>query len=134
MSQERLAIQDLLLNYAAAVDEGDRERYGACFTDDVEIIGFGSGPVTGRDTWLDYVFATLDKFQSSQHLLGTPLTTVDGDRASARTDFQAVHRFREGQDATRFILWGTYLTDMCRIEGNWKICRHQLVVRDTHTE
>ena len=37
-TRDRIELQDVMLSYAAAVDERDRERYGACFTDDVEVI------------------------------------------------------------------------------------------------
>ena len=133
MSRDREALQDLMLTYAAAVDERDRERYAGCFAEDVEVVGFGAGPVSGRDNWLAYVFSALEKYQASQHLLGPPLARIDGDHASLRTDFQAMHRFREGGDATRFTLWATYRTEARRIDGVWKIARHELVVRDSET-
>ena len=133
MSSDRDALQDLMLTYAAAVDERDRARYAGCFAEDVEVIGFGAGPVSGRDNWLDYVFSALQKYQSSQHLLGPPLALVDGDRASLRTDFQAMHRFIDGGEATRFTLWATYHTEARRIDGRWRITRHELVVRDSET-
>ncbi len=133
MSSDRDALQDLMLTYAAAVDERDRARYAGCFAADVEVIGFGAGPVSGRDNWLAYVFSALEKYQASQHLLGPPLANVDGDRASLRTDFQAMHRFKDGGEATRFTLWATYHTEARRIDGQWRITRHELVVRDSET-
>ena len=38
---DRIAIQDVMSNYAAGVDERDLERYRRCFADDVVIVGFG---------------------------------------------------------------------------------------------
>ena len=39
---DRAAIQDVMLKYAAGVDERDLELYRSCFADDVEILNFGS--------------------------------------------------------------------------------------------
>ena len=46
MCRDREALQDLMLTYAAAVDERDRQRYAGCFAEDVEVVGFGAGPVS----------------------------------------------------------------------------------------
>ena len=45
---DRIAIQDVMSNYAAGVDERDLERYRRCFADDVVIVGFGDGITRGR--------------------------------------------------------------------------------------
>jgi 3-phenylpropionate/cinnamic acid dioxygenase small subunit len=42
-ADDRRQLQDVMLSYAAAVDDRDMARYRACFTDDVEIVGFGEG-------------------------------------------------------------------------------------------
>lgn len=126
---DRLQLQDLMLNYAAAVDERDRARYKACFTDDVEVVGFGTGTYRGCDDWVAYVWDALKKYSVTQHMLGPVLAEVDGDTALTRTDVQAVHFPVEG--GARFILWATYETRMRREADSWKICRHELIVRGT---
>ncbi len=123
----RQALQDLLATYAAAVDERDRERYFHCFTDDVEVVGFGDQTHFGRSNWVEYVWTALGNYDSTQHLLGSQLATVDGKRASARTDVQALHVLAGSEE--KFTLWATYLSDMILTEHGWKICRHELVVR-----
>mgnify|MGYP000108700025 FL=1 len=45
--EDRLAIQDVMTNYAAGVDDRDMAQYRRCFADDVEIVGFGGGSVVG---------------------------------------------------------------------------------------
>lgn len=126
-TQDRIALQDLMLNYAAAVDERDFERYKACFAEDVEVVNFGTRTYLGRDDWLDYVWQALKKYSASQHMLGPQLATIEGDLARTRSDVQALH-FLAGEDAGRLTLWATYKTDMRRIEGRWQITRHELVV------
>ena len=49
--EDRLAIQDVMTNYAAGVDDRDMAQYRRCFADDVEIVGFGGDAVVGADQW-----------------------------------------------------------------------------------
>jgi ketosteroid isomerase-like protein len=131
-SLDRIALQDVMLNYAAAVDQRERDRYRLCFTDDVEVFNFGEEVYRGVDAWVDYVWNALDGFSATQHLLGPQLATIEGDRASTRSDVQALHFL--ANDAGRFILWATYLTDMRKEEGRWKISRHELSIRGTSND
>ena len=130
---DRQALQDLMLNYAAAIDERDYDRYQACFAVDVEIIGFGTRTYLGRDAWLNYVWSALQKYTATQHMLGPQLATITGDTATTRSAVQAVH-FLAGDDAARFTLWATYHTDMQRIDSRWQITRHELVVCGTSSD
>lgn len=129
---DRIALQDLMLNYAIGVDERDFERYEACFTEDVEVVGFGEAIFYGRDDWVAYVREALQKYSSSQHLLGPQFAEIDGDSARTRCDVQALHFLTDTQE--RITLWATYKTDMRHSDGRWKICRHELVVRGTGTD
>ena len=129
-TETRLAIQDVLTRYAAAVDERDLEAYRACFADDVEIVGFSAEPLTGADAWVQDVEQKLEAFGATQHLLGPQLTTLEGRKASTRTDVQATHYLRD-QPGRILTLWATYLTRYALIDGAWKITRHELVRRGT---
>ncbi len=129
---DRIELQDVMLHYAAAVDERDLERYKACFADDVEVVGFGTQTYHGRDAWVSYVWGALAKYRATQHLLGPQFATIEGDMAHTRSDVQALH-FLNG-DGARFILWATYHTTMRRTEGRWLISRHALSVRGTSTD
>lgn len=125
---DRTAVQDLMLRYAAGVDDRDFEAYGALFTDDVEALGFGDDPVVGRDAWVAFVRKALERFTATQHMLGPVLATIDGDRARCRTDLQALHVLAARPEGM-WVLWATYRTDMVRTAQGWKISRHELVRR-----
>lgn len=129
-TDDRRQLQDVMLAYAAAVDDRDMARYRACFDDDVEIVGFGEAVVKGADTWTASVESQLEAFSATQHLMSPQLATVSGDTASARTDVQALHVIKDG-DGAMFTLWATYLTNFVRTGEGWKIARHELVVRGT---
>ena len=132
-ADDRSQLQDVMLSYAAAVDDRDMARYRACFAEDAEIVGFGDETVTGADAWTASVESQLDAFSSTQHLMSPQLASITGDTASARTDVQALHVLKDGNGAM-FTLWATYLTDFVRNDDGWKISRHELVIRGTqHT-
>lgn len=132
-ADDRRQLQDVMLSYAAAVDDRDMARYRACFAEDAEIVGFGEEAVTGADAWTASVESQLDAFSSTQHLMSPQLASITGDTASARTDVQALHVLKDGNGAM-FTLWATYLTDFVRNDDGWKISRHELVIRGTqHT-
>ena len=125
---DRAALQDLMLRYGASVDDRDLVQYRACFADDVGVVGFSEHEIIGADIWVENVESQLQAFEQTQHLLGLPLLNIEGDRAAARTDVQALHTFRERPGA-RLTLWATYKTEFQRISGDWKIIRHELIVR-----
>ena len=129
-ADDRRELQDVMLSYAAAVDDRDMARYRACFADDVEIVGFGEAIVKGADTWTASVESQLEAFSATQHLMSPQLATVSDDAASARTDVQALHVLKDG-DGAMFTLWATYLTNFIRTADGWKIARHELVIRAT---
>ena len=122
-----------MLAYAAAVDDNDMAAYRDCFDDNVEIVGFGESVIHGADQWVASVSSQLEAFSGTQHLLSPPLATLRGDRASARTDVQALHFLKTPAGGT-FTLWATYLTDFIQTQDTWKIARHELVVRGTQQQ
>ncbi len=127
---DRIACQDVMLKYASGVDDRDMVRYRSCFADDVEVLGFGETTIKGGDAWTEYVTEALTAYNETQHMLGPQLATIDGDEAHCRTDVQALHYMKE-QEGTTLTLWATYVTDMRRINDEWKIVRHRLVSRGT---
>ena len=131
--EDRIAVQDVMLRYAQGVDDRDSDLYRSCFADDVEVHGFGESTVFGGDAWTAYVKNALEPFGPTQHMLGPQLATIDGDSAHCRTDVQALHCMKEPEGEI-FTLWATYVTDMARINGQWKITRHELVPRTTRRE
>jgi len=133
LTADRFALQDVMLKYAAGVDERDMDLYRSCFADDVEVLGFGEQTINGADAWLEYVKAAREQYGPTQHMLGPQLAAVNGDTAHARTDVQALHYMADAPDTT-LTLWATYESDMRRENGEWKIFRHRLVPRGTRVQ
>lgn len=127
---DRIALQDVMLRYTTGIDERDMDLYRSCFLDDVEVVGMADKPIHGLDAWIAFVDKALSRYGPTQHMLGPQLATIDGDTAVTRSDVQALHTLKEpaGKILT---LWATYRTDMQRVNGEWKISRHELVRRAT---
>jgi 3-phenylpropionate/cinnamic acid dioxygenase small subunit len=132
-ASSRLAAADVIIQYAACIDDRDFNGYRACFAPDVELVGFGPDPILGVDAWVKFVRKALEPYAATQHMLGPPRIELRGDdRAELRTDLQAQHFLREPRGQI-FSLWGTYRTSLARAEGRWAIVRHELQVRSVRT-
>jgi ketosteroid isomerase-like protein len=130
---DRIALMDVMLRYAKGVDQRDMALYASTFADDVEVVGFGAEIYRGRDAWVAYVKTALEAYGPTQHMLGPQLAEVKGDSAHCRTDVQALHYLIDKPNTT-LTLWATYNTDMKRINGEWKIVRHELESRGTRIQ
>ena len=130
---DRMQIQDILTRYAAGVDDRNFEMYRNCFAKDAEIVGFGGGSIIGADIWTEEVKSKLEAFDATQHLLGPQLVNIEDDNAFTRTDVQALHYLIDKPGET-LTLWAVYLTNYRRIDGEWKITRHELVRRGTRVQ
>ena len=125
---DRIALMDVMLKYAKGVDQRDMALYASVFADDVEVLGFGAETYDGRDAWVAYVTEALKAYGPTQHMLGPQLAEVSGDTAHCRTDVQALH-YLINEPTKTLTLWATYITDMKRVNGEWKIARHHLESR-----
>lgn len=129
---DRFAAQDVIIQYAAGIDDRDFDKYRECFTTDVELHGFGPDVIRGVDAWIDFVHKALANFSATQHMLGPPRVELTGGTAEMRTDLQAQHFLREPKGRI-FTLWGTYHTSLVRTDRVWKMKRHELVTRATRS-
>ena len=83
---DRLAIQDLIARYPLAVDGREWDALDDLFTPDatIDFSAFG-GPVGDLASTKSFLRETLVGFRRTQHMMGLPAITLDGDRATART-------------------------------------------------
>ena len=130
---DRIALADVILQYAKGVDERDFDLYRGVLADDVEVVGFGPNTFFGADAWSNFCKQELRQYAASQHMLGPQLATIDGDTAHCRTDVQALH-YLKSEASTTLMLWATYVADMQRIDGRWKIKRLELISRGVRVQ
>ena len=123
--QDRYDIAQVIIRYAASVDQRDLDRYGSCFTEDATITGFSSGDVHGRDKWVGFVGTALDNYAGTHHQVTNQEVTVDGDTGHLRSYVQATHVLAS-DPAMLLVLWAIYDDEMVRTPDGWKIKRHTL--------
>ena len=83
---DRLAIQDLIARYPLVVDSGEWDGLDVLFTADarIDFTAFGGPAGTPADI-KTFLHDSLGIFRRTQHMMGLPAITLDGDRATART-------------------------------------------------
>lgn len=110
----------LLTRYAWCVDDKRWEDWAACFTADVRVrMPFAAHD--GRAGLADWGRSALAPFAATQHLSGNAEFRLDGDRASGRSMFQAVHVPSRERSHEYFTESGVYHWEFARVDGEWLI-------------
>ncbi|MET7754091.1 nuclear transport factor 2 family protein [Streptomyces sp. NPDC005389] len=124
---DRLAVDDLVTGYAAAVDDADWTAYRALFSPDGRADYRGSGGVEGPATEVaDWLAETLTLFPVRQHLIvnrrvlfrGPTGYPENGDTAEIRADYVNPMRFTSGED---FVCGGRYAFGAVRTADGWRL-------------
>ncbi|MFE7547536.1 nuclear transport factor 2 family protein [Streptomyces gardneri] len=124
---DRLAIDDLITGYAAAVDDADWTGYRALFTPDGRADYRGSGGIEGPAAEVaDWLAETLTLFPVRQHLIVNRRVLFreaggyqeSGDGADIRADYVNPMRFATGED---FICGGRYAFAALRTGDGWRL-------------
>ena len=83
---DRFEIQDLLVRYSQLLDARRFDEMAELFTDDAVLDYTATGAIKG--TWPEmaaFVAQAFAGFAGSQHVMGLPAISVDGDTATTRT-------------------------------------------------
>jgi hypothetical protein len=115
-------IQRALAIYVAALDSRDFPLFDQCFTPDADIVLAGVGTMT-PDSYRRIAVEGLSKLDATQHHLGLPLITLDGDRAHARCYFMAQHVRNDLAPNPFLLIGGWYTDDLARTPAGWRITR-----------
>ncbi|MGW6420504.1 nuclear transport factor 2 family protein [Streptomyces sp. NPDC055055] len=124
---DRLAVDDLVSGYAAAVDDGDWTAYRALFVPDGRADYRGSGGIEGpADEVAAWLAETMTLFPVRQHLIVNRLVSFrapggypqPGDEASVRADYVNPMRFSSGAD---FVCGGRYAFTARRTAEGWRL-------------
>jgi 3-phenylpropionate/cinnamic acid dioxygenase small subunit len=129
---DKLAIREVLERYMRYNDDGALDRIVELFDADAryqvvgrvlrghdEIRAFlaGNGFADGRPQWTDP--GELLKQPRSMHVSSNPIIDVDGDQATAESEFLVLQRDEQGH--ARITLAGRYRDRLRKIEGRWLI-------------
>lgn len=126
---DRVAIRDLMENWAIWRDTGDWARLRSCWHDDGRMVA----------TWFEgtadaFVALCREGFEAgvlAQHVLGATAAEVAGDRAVAQTRMTIHQRARVGGVEADAACLGRFLDLLERRDGRWGIVlRHPVYEKD----
>ncbi|MEV8529687.1 MULTISPECIES: nuclear transport factor 2 family protein [unclassified Streptomyces] len=131
---DRLAIDELITGYAAAVDDGDWTAYRALFAADGRADYRASGGIAGSaDEVAQWLAETMRLFPVRQHLITNRTLTLQdlggypGDRAEVRADYFNPMCFggsgngAGGSPAPDFESGGRYAFSLVRTDAGWRL-------------
>jgi 3-phenylpropionate/cinnamic acid dioxygenase small subunit len=115
---DRLEINDLLTNYATAVDTKDWTLYRSVFTADAFIDYESAGGVKGSlDEVTAWMETTMAGFPMTQHLIANVAVQLDGDAATVRAMFYNPMAVGNGKN---FFCGGWYNHELVRTPDGWR--------------
>lgn len=134
---DRVAIVDVISNYATGLDARDWVLWRSVFVDEVvfDLSSWTHEPA--RRLSADRVVAAqariFAELSATQHFIANHRVPIDGDRARVLAHMRAEHWLSlEGGGTDRYTMFGYYDDKLVRTPAGWKITEMQLNV--THTE
>ena len=121
---DRFEIQDLLVEYAHAIDSKNWPALDNVFSQDAWIDYTAMGGAKGNLTEIkEFLASAMPLFPSTQHLIANMQVRVDGDRGTGRIMCHNPQVMDvEGQRKIFFLgLW--YLDEYVRTDAGWRICK-----------
>jgi hypothetical protein len=120
--EDKLAIHELIARYPLVVDGGDWDGLDVLFTADatVDFTAFG-GPVDQLPGIKRFLADSLGMFGRTQHMMGLPVITLDGDRATSRTSCNNPMVLPNADGSTAVWLIGLWYDDeFVRTPDGWR--------------
>ena len=120
---DRMLINDLLMDYAEAVDSKNFDAWDDIFTPDAFIDYTSLGGIKGSmpevKAWIKKAMAQFPMFQ---HMLGNSRIYLDGDTARARTICYNPMQLPDGKGGYQTSTFGFWYNDqMIRTPAGWRI-------------
>jgi ketosteroid isomerase-like protein len=129
----RLALQDLALDYAVALDERDAAAFGALFTEDAQLVVYEPGVADpllsfdGRDA-IASLLERFDQWGATMHMMTNHRVKLDGDAGTGLVYGLAHHTIeRDGRPHT-LVMTLHYIDDYRRDgDAGWRFARRKIV-------
>ncbi len=120
MAEDEAEIRRLLAQYCQLLDDGFFDEWIELFSDDIEFVVMGMHK-HGRAEVRDFVEPNQQAEARGKHMLSEPWIVIDGDNASATTDFAWVSKQGTvGQS-------GRYHDRIVRQTDGWRFQRREIV-------
>jgi ketosteroid isomerase-like protein len=118
---DRIAIRELVLRYARAVDARDLGLVASCFTPDAGYRGALARGTIGDA--LAALPAALERYAATRHLITGQVIELDGDVARSEADCTAQHWLADGACRTVGV---RYRDELARGPEGWRITRREV--------
>lgn len=129
------AIAQVYFRYCEIVDSKDFDRMDEVFTE--EAVGdytqaLGPGVISpNRASLIASMHANLgpqSNCGATHHNVLNFRILPNGDTATARVNYYAVHRGRGAHDGALYSMWGQYADDLVRTGAGWRVARRVYTV------
>lgn len=135
---DRLALADLVAQYAIAVDRRD-EALAALFTEDAELVQPAglvrrgrSATLTGNVDITRGVLEAVAHLHSTRHVVHQQLVDRTGDTARGEVYCDAHHVYATENGHRDYVVAIRYQDEYRRTDGAWRIARRELSVDLTY--
>jgi ketosteroid isomerase-like protein len=122
---DRLAVSEVLDDYARGIDSRDWDLVVSCFADDavLDYSAFG-GPKGSAKEVVDWIAESVSAFVMTQHHITNRHITLDGDEAVCIAELFAPMGMKS-DEGKMSMLWtgGAYNDRLARTDEGWKITR-----------
>lgn len=116
MGEDEQQIRRTLGQYSQRLDDGRFEEWSELFTDNARVVFMGQ-VTEGRDAIRNYMETVQGDGKRGMHVTTNSLIDVDGDGATATTDYLFVRPTAEGIGV---VAAGRYLDQLARHDGQWR--------------
>jgi uncharacterized protein (TIGR02246 family) len=116
VGEDEQQIRRTLSEYSQRCDDGRFDEWSDLFTDDARFVLMGE-VTEGRDAIRDYMMTVQAEGRRGMHVTTNSLIDVDGDGATATTDYLFVRPTAEGLGV---IAAGRYIDQLVRDDGRWR--------------
>jgi SnoaL-like domain len=123
---DREEILEMIASFAQRADRRDWEGLVGCFAEMVDrdyssLTGSGPDRLPARKLVVEDWAPVLGALDATQHLIGLPVVSSDGDSAAATAHFQAQHVLANTDGGDRWTLGRRYDFELRRETGGWRI-------------
>ena len=127
MREDEDQIRRTLGEYSQRCDDGRFDEWADLFTEDARLVL--SGQVTkGRDTIRQYMMTVQSANSRGMHITANSLVDVDGDSATATTDYMFVRPTAQG---LAIIAAGRYYDQLVRDGMQWRFREREITMLTT---
>ena len=121
---DRAEIAHLIVRYTRAIDQQRWDDLGSIFTPDAQVDYSAFGGVVGDlASSRKFLAESMTIFTKTQHMLGLPEISLEGDRAIAVTPCHNPMLLGSGADARIMVCSLWYHHELVRTAAGWRISR-----------